>query len=374
LQPIGGRSPRRVRQGLRSVGVPPSAATAVRGTADVTADWCSAALAATIGEAEVIAVTIEPVGTGQVSDTVRLHLEYDEPHAGPPTLIAKVPAAAEDSRFAARLTRTYEIEASFYRDLAADLPVRTPRCHYSAHDAATDGYVVLLEDVSPARQGDQLHGCPVAEIEAAIDELALLHAPRWGDEALTQIGWLHRAQPENIANLVALVNLAAGPFRERYRDRLSAETLALAGRLLPRLGAQLGHRRRPWTIVHGDFRADNLLFGGDRVVVVDWQTVSLGPGPADLSYLLGASLTPDDRRVHEAALVDRYVERLDARGVAVDRDDVWEAYRRHTFGGLVMAILASGLVQRTKRGDEMFVAMAERHARHALDLDAEALI
>ena len=62
-----------------------------------------------------------------------------------------------------------------------------------------------------------------------------------------------------------------------------------------------------------------------------------------------ASLTPDDRRVHEAPLVDRYVERLDARGVAVDRDVVWEAYRRHAFGGLVMAILASGLVRRTER-------------------------
>ncbi len=85
-------------------------------------------------------------------------------------------------------------------------------------------------------------------------------------------------------------------------------------RLVPRLGDYLAARPRPWTIVHGDYRADNLLFGGDRVVVVDWQTVGLGPGPADLSYLLGASLVPDARREHEAALVDRYVAGLRAAG------------------------------------------------------------
>jgi hypothetical protein len=34
-----------------------------------------------------------------------------------------------------------------------------------------------------------------------------------------------------------------------------------------------------------------------------------------------------------------------------------------------MALAASMLVERTDRGDEMFMAMAHRHAQHALDLD-----
>ena len=126
--------------------------------------------------------------------------------------------------------------------------------------------------------------------------------------------------------------------------------------------------------MHGDFRADNLLFGGPRVVVVDWQTVGLGAGPTDLAYLLGASLLPEVRRVHEAALVDRYVAGLAAQGVAVDRDDVWTQYRRYAFGGLIMAIVAQALVRRTDRGDEMFITMADRHSRQALDLDSESLV
>ena len=65
---------------------------------------------------------------------------------------------------------------------------------------------------------------------------------------------------------------------------------------------------------------------------------------------------------------------LGGQGVVVDRDEIWEQYRRYSFGGLIMAIVASALVRRTDRGDDMFVTMAERHARQALDLDAESLI
>jgi hypothetical protein len=353
----------------------PATVPFVQGADDLTVDWCNAALGPSLAGGRVVAVTTEPVGTGQVADTVRLQLTYDDAGtAGPATLVAKVPAADETSRAGARFSRTYEIEASFYRDLAPVLPVRTPNCHHASHDPETDGYVVLLEDVAPARQGDQMDGCPVPDIAAAIDELVLLQGPRWGDEALLEIPWLHRSSPEALDGMVALVTHAVGPFKEHYTDRLDADTLALVDRLVPRLDGYLRARPRPWTIVHGDFRADNLLFGSDRVVVVDWQTVGLGPGPSDVSYLLGASLRPEDRRQHEGALVDRYVHGLVGQGVDVDRDDVWEQYRRYSFGGLIMAIVASFLVQRTDRGDDMFITMAERHARQALDLDAESLI
>ena len=38
-----------------------------------------------------------------------------------------------------------------------------------------------------------------------------------------------------------------------------------------------------------------------------------------------------------------------------------------------MAVGASMLVERTERGDDMFMAMAHRHAAHAIDLDAHAI-
>ena len=39
-----------------------------------------------------------------------------------------------------------------------------------------------------------------------------------------------------------------------------------------------------------------------------------------------------------------------------------------------MDIIAAMGVRQTERGDQMFAAMARRHARHALDLDALALL
>ena len=108
--------------------------------------------------------------------------------------------------------------------------------------------------------------------------------------------------------------------------------------------------------------------------MVDWQTVGLGPGPADLSYLLGTSLVPAERGARERDLVARYVAGLRAQGVEVDDDAVWAGYRQFAYAGLIMAIAASALVVQTDRGDDMFLAMAERSATMALELDAESLV
>ena len=51
-------------------------------------------------------------------------------------------------------------------------------------------------------------------------------------------------------------------------------------------------------------------------------------------------------------------------------DACWRDYCRFAFAGIRMAINASMMVEQTARGDEMFVAMATRHAQQVLELDA----
>ena len=349
-------------------------ADVVEGVAGLTPAWLTTSLADATGGATIVAVELEPIGTGQMADTVRLRPTYEPAGAGPATLVAKVGSSSVVSRAAARATRTYEIEAGFYRDLVEDLPVRAPRRYHVGYDADTDDYVVLLEDVAPAQQGDQLTGCTVDEAAAAIDELALLHAPHWGDPGLGRLGWLDRATPENLAGMALLVQTLAPGFLERYGDRLDPEVAGVAERFSDLVAAYVAERDVPLTVAHGDYRVDNLLFGGPRVVVVDWQTVTRGPGIADLAYLLGASLTTELRRQHEQELLGHYRERLAAAGVELTADEVAAQYRLHAFSGLLMAMVASMIVDRTERGDEMFLAMADRHARHVLDAEAEALL
>jgi Ecdysteroid kinase-like family len=348
---------------------------AVGGGSELTAEFLSRALAVHLDGAAVVAVESARVGTGQVSDTYRLMLSYSGGgQRQPATLIAKVPAADPASRGAARAFRTYEIEASFYAHLAPGLPVALPECYYAAYDPEPDEYVVLLADLAPAEPGDQLAGLSADDAAAAIDELAALHAAGWASADLAALPWLNRSSPAATALLGAVVADLFPGFRSRYADRLEPGALDLIERFLPQLDRYLADRNEPRTIVHGDFRADNLLFGHAGPVVLDWQTASFGTGASDLSYFLGSSLPVSVRRAQEQALVRQYHSALASRGVPVTWAGCWDGYRRHAFGGLVMDIVAAMVVEQTARGDEMFTAMANRHAQHAIDVGALALV
>ncbi|WP_396451400.1 phosphotransferase [Actinomadura sp.] len=340
----------------------------VSGAGDLTASWLSDALGT-----RVAAVRTEPVGTGRVSDSLRLHLTYADETSLPPTMVAKVPAADPSSRAAARAIRTYEVEASFYSEIAHYLDAGIPTCYFSAYDRERDEYAVLLADLAPARPGDQLAGIAPEDAAAAIAEMAALHAAGWDAPDLAALPWLNRHDADSAAFTAALVTDLYTGFKDRYAADLAPEVIALIEDFLPSIAAYLTAREGPLTLVHGDFRADNLLFGGPRAAVLDWQTVIYGPGLADLSYFLGSSLPVEVRRAHEKDLVERYHTALTARGVPLSWDDCWTAYRLHTFHGIVMAIGASMLVERTPRGDEMFRTMTTRHAHHALDLNSLAL-
>ncbi|GAA3221660.1 phosphotransferase [Actinocorallia longicatena] len=347
---------------------------AITVAADLTAEWLTDVLAPHLDGAEITAVTARPVGTGQVSDSLRLHLTYDRPAPLAATIIAKIPAAAEASRAAAKAVRTYEVEASFYAQIAGTLDASVPACYFSAYDAEDDRYVVLLDDLAPAEPGDQIAGITPEEAAAAVDEMAVLHATGWNDPDLAALPWLNRNDAEASAFTAAMVTVLYDEFKARYASRLEPQVIELIERFLPSLGNYLVQEAAASTLAHGDFRADNLLFGGARPVILDWQTCAFGPGGGDLAYFLGSSLPVQARRDHEEALVRRHHSGLTARGVSVSWDDCWDAYRRYAFHGVIMGIGASTLVERTARGDDMFCTMITRHAHHALDLDALSLL
>ena len=341
---------------------------------DLTAEWLTAAIGPRFGGAAVTGVERRQIGTGQIADSVRLSLTWDPADGGPPSLVAKVTSASEASRQAAIQTRTYEVEVGFYRDLADQVLVRRPACYWTGFDAGASAYGLVLEDLAPAEQGDQMRGCSVEEAALAVDELALLHGPMWGHpERLEPYAWLHRGGGTTSPGIGSFLEMLLPGFLERYAERLTPEVLELIQRVVPKL-ATAPPAEGPETVVHGDFRNDNLMFGGERVCVLDWQTVSVGHGVADLSYFLGGSLLPDDRRAHERELLERYCGRLAEQDVALDLDDCLAQYRRFAFSGMNMAIIASMLVGRTDRGDEMFIAMADRAGLHALDHDTEGLL
>ncbi|QYG91023.1 aminoglycoside phosphotransferase family protein [Iamia sp. SCSIO 61187] len=353
---------------------------AIADTPDLlTAEWLTAALGPHLGGGRVTAAHASPVGTGQMCDSLRLALTYEgAPATAPASVVAKLPAADPTSRATALSLRSYEKEVRFYQQLAPDLPIRTPTVFHADIDPATASFVLLLEDMAPAQAGDQLAGCSPAVVASAIDELVHLHAPRWGDPTLAEMEWLHGDIEAGRAFLgMLLPNLWAG-FKARYGDVLDPHVVPVGEDLFAHLGAYLTLTGSPLTITHGDYRLDNLLLDPDDghvLGVVDWQTVAVGPALHDVAYVMGAGLLPEDRRPVEEELVRRYHDGLLAAGIdGFDWDTCWHEHRRGTFAGLVMAVAASMLVEQTERGDLMFLAMASRHAQHALDLDAVELL
>ena len=108
---------------------------------------------------------------------------------------------------------------------------------------------------------------------------------------------------------------------------------------------------------------------------MDWQTVGWGQAMTDASYFLGGSLTLEDRRAHEQELLRDYHEALQEHGVrGFGWEECWEGYRRQAFLGVLMTVAPAMLVQRTERGDEMFLVTLARYAQQVLDLDALELL
>ena len=336
--------------------------------------------------ADIVTVDPQRIGDGLVGMNLRVGLTYAPGGDGPASVVIKLPSEDPLSRRSGIELRNYEREVRFYGEVASTVAIRTPRCFHAEWNPDDGEFAVVLEDMAPARQGDQITGCSVAMAEAAVVELARLHAPRWGDSSLDAIEWLsRRTGDDDVVRLEQMYVIFWPGFLATYGPHLDAEQIALGERVGTMLRQWLDARRSPFTVVHGDYRLDNLLFAGagempaapgapprqiTGVAAVDWQTPGHGPGIADLSYFLGAGLLVDDRRAHERDLVRAYLAELAAMGVELDESECWQQYRRETLAGIVMSVIASQVVGRTERSEAMFTAMATRHLRHALDLDS----
>ena len=346
----------------------------------IDADWLTEAIVGPRAGARVTGFAATSIGTGQVGENVRFELEWDrDDPALPASVVAKFPSASDISREAAKLTGTYVREVGFYRDLRHHVTMTVPEVHRVEWDPDTHEFALLMNDLCDSEQGDQIAGCAVTVARAAIDEAVGLHAPTWGrTDEWRSLDWLGFPDVERTTQMTGLLQMLLPGFLERFAGRLSADDLDVGRLLVERYGrwgelvTAWAEGPGDWCVTHGDYRLDNLLLGrtpdAPVVTVVDWQTVSVGIGPADVAYFTGAGLLTDDRREHERALVERYAAGLRAAGVDTDDDTIWDGYVLGTASGYLMAVIASQIVEQTERGDEMFAAMAERPARQMRDL------
>lgn len=327
-------------------------------------EWLTAALRSAGHDVTVRSVEREQVGTGQMGTSIRLTMELDDgEHEVPSTLVAKLPSTDERQR--AMVAGIYRTEVEFYRQLAPTLTVRTPRCWYSDLSGDWQRFVLLLEDLAPREQGDQIRGCTVEEARLGVVNLAGLHGPRWCDPTLADSEWMQLIAGDGAEMIGLVMRDATDRFLERYADRLDTDDKELLDRIPAALPGWILARSERFAPIHGDYRLDNLLFGegGDPIATVDWQTVTLGLPARDLAYFLSTGLSVEDRRAHEEELVEHYHEALVSQGVRNHPlEQCLDDYRFAMLQGPLITIVGAAYGAPTERGDEMFVTMARRAA------------
>lgn len=354
--------------------------------AELTPEWLTDALRTNrvIGSAAIVAIEREAIGTGAgfLGDLVRITPRYSAPETGAPaTLIAKLPSNDTQRAAMSHAARFSEREIRFYEQLARDCPVRTPRCYFSAMDLARQHYVLLLEDMAPARVGDHVAGCSAADAESAIRAMAPLHAAWWESDRLNKLDWMPA---------LAAVHPSAEQWWQTMWQRVAERSGASLPADLHRIGERFGHcamyalqqlEPAPHTLLHADYRLDNLFFGtqadGTRTVAVgDWQLTARGRGIYDVAYFLSGSLDPADRKRHEMPLLHLWLDMLKERGVSgYAFQDALRDYRLATFFCLTsIVLLLTVMDERNPRGVALYDAWLRRIASAVADLDVAELL
>lgn len=328
----------------------------IRDAGEITAAWMRQALAAggVSAASEIAAVEVERLSdvVNALGNLYRCRLTVkDGGAADPVSVIVKLPGADALALRFARWLSLHRREYLFYRDVAGHGTVRAPALYYGDYDERSHNFVFVLEDLGGMEAIPQSAGIDAARARQAVRTVAGLHGRFWGaagDPALSACGDFLSSGESRIMQTVYLLTLPAA--LERFGDLFTAETRRLAEAFGLRIASHFAAvSAGPKSVVHGDFRADNMLFGGDgreEVAVIDWQGFGTGCGMYDVAFFLGTSVTSAVRRCIERDALDEYhdiVCRLGAENYT--RAECWRSYRQNMLGTLMPMVIGCGALE-----------------------------
>jgi aminoglycoside phosphotransferase (APT) family kinase protein len=371
----------------------------------LTPEWLTTALLerGVLKSAKVVSVEREPLGDGEgfLGVISRLTLTLDRSEVGvPETLIAKLPTQVKHNRVMAELMGAYRREILFYEELAEQVPMRVPVTYYAAFDAGHDRekemeqaarlddvpawvstaimwfarfmtsrrhyrYVLLMEDLAAGRIGDQVAGAAPEDCAAVLSAIAATHAKFWNSPVLTERKWLapQDALPKT-RHRMYLNGRKAFPARhpEMIRDGLG-KFIDWLDENSARVSLSL-HRDAPKTLIHCDFRFDNMFFpdrdSADGPIIFDWQLVGVGAAAYDVAYMLSGGLAADASPETVASLLRGYHAALLEGGV---HDYPFDRFMRDYHRGLCVALTVVATSDAMQMGDDRGIELMDEWAR-----------
>lgn len=309
------------------------------GIDDVTADWMTTVLrnSGAIGAStSVDTIDNEPfaVGVGLLSRLYRSTITYTGTGAagaaGPATVILKFPTIIAHQRAIADAFNIYTREVTAYTSVVPRSPIRTPKVHAAMVAADASNCCLVMEDLSAMVRADGDSGATWEQALTAVDALAGFHAtwfesPELDAMAETFFTFQH---PIHLAALPG-VHAAGWPAAKQHAAHLlTPEVIRFGDAWVDHLPRMLDLVSSSPSLLHGDWRTDNMFFDDDGdMVIFDFQITAIGNGAYDLAYFLSQSLERSTRAGRERELVQRYVDRLAEHGVHRDIDQLFDDVR-----------------------------------------------
>lgn len=350
---------------------------------ELTPAWLTSALRQNYNNCpRVTGVKVSPISDGKGYLTVmakaELDYEWDPAEAGisaPRSLIAKMQSPDPNARAICAATGIWKRECRFYADLAPKIPSRVARSYFVGADTEHQDYILLLEDLSAMTAGDQVKGVAGAQAEQVMDWVGSFHAACADERVAGTMGWLPTLD-QFFASMQPQLQGTLPKYLEMYGDIISPSRAAVVSRVVPRFTRSLVASKLPPTVVHTDFRLDNMFFDAEGgAVVFDWQTLSVGQGLFDVAYFIVSNFSPEVRRTSEHELLAHYREALLGRGINPgSADDVFQAYRGQLLNVMGVSPIFSMLDTGSERSSNLFRNWVERIFAAAEDHNIAELI
>lgn len=340
---------------------------------DITAAWLSELLGH-----DITSVATEQIGQGiGVSSAVyRVTCEGD---GCPSSVVVKLKALDDAAVFTSTMLRMYVREVRFFDELATASPIRVPKGFGGRHNDDGSDYVLVMEDMGAMRIVDQNVGMSIQDAERCVDELAQWHATWWAcADRFTESGAVVSLADPIYPAVLPLVFAEGWEILQAKISDIPDSIRTIAPRWVDALPGLLERlSSSPTTLIHGDYRADNILFDSDgSVVLLDFQLTGVGSGSYDLAYFITQSIEPDVAAANERRLFDAYVSGLVTAGVPVgDTEALWEMYRVAAAFCLVYPVVACrGMDFDDPRQRLLVTQMFSRFDRAAKDLKLDEIV
>ncbi len=303
---------------------------------EVTPAWMTAALSARLPGVVVSQVDVGPVAAG-TNDRARVLVSYGRGD-GPASVFVK-----RHGRLVHRLALGVLGALGTEARLAAAgevLPLTHPTLYAGGLEASRLATVVVMDDVvaSGATPNDAHRALSVDEVRAGLDGLAALHSRYWDRPLPAALRFLRPWRLGAAWAVASELNLHRGVRRLRALGALDAPERVADVHVLAAQFRESARRAASGaqTLLHGDPHPGNTYAtaaGGTGFY--DWQLARLGHWSHDVGYFLVSSLGAEDRRAHERALLEGYLDGLGRLGVRRPRAArAWEQYRATPAFGL----------------------------------------